>query len=73
MELLGDRGAAEHATPLEHADVLARGGEIRGADEAVVTAADDDGVEAPGGRRSHERALRRTVAATAARVSPRRW
>jgi hypothetical protein len=45
MEVLGDRGAAQHGAALEHADVLSRAREIRGADEAVMSAADDDGVE----------------------------
>ena len=46
MEFLGDRGAADHAAALEHAHAEARRREIGGADEAVVAAADDDGVEA---------------------------
>ena len=46
MEFLGDRGAADDVAALEHADRLPAGGEIRGADEAVVAAADDDDVVA---------------------------
>ena len=48
VEFLGDRRAAEHAAPLEHADLEPALGEIRGAHEAVVSAADEDGVEAAG-------------------------
>ena len=50
MEFLGDRGAAQHAAALEHAHLEAGAGEVRGAGEAVVAAADDDGVEARASR-----------------------
>ena len=46
MEFLGDRGAAHDVAAFGDAHREARGGEIRGAGEAVVAAADDDGVEA---------------------------
>src|SRR5206468_12304768 len=45
MEFFGNRRAADDATALDNAHRRARVGEISGADEAVVTAADDDGVE----------------------------
>ena len=51
MEFLGDRGAAQHATTLDDAHRHAGAGEIRGAGEAVVTAAQDDGIEAACGGR----------------------
>ena len=41
----GDRRAAEHVPPLEHEDLPPRAREIRGVDQAVVAAADDDDVE----------------------------
>jgi hypothetical protein len=41
MELLGDRGAAHDRTSLEDRHLEAGGREIRGADQAVVSAADD--------------------------------
>ncbi len=44
MKFLGDRRAAHHAARLEHGDFEARRREIRGADQPVVTPADDDGV-----------------------------
>jgi hypothetical protein len=44
MELLGDRGAAYDAALLEHRDLEPPGREIRGADETVVAAADDQRV-----------------------------
>ena len=44
MELLGHRRAADDAAPLQHRDLQAGAGEIEGADEAVVAAADDDDV-----------------------------
>ena len=71
MKLLGDRGAAQHGAALEHADGKTRGREIGGAGEAVVPAADDDGVEACGAaavvmrwpwRACRERASPRTAA-----------
>src|SRR5262245_65343702 len=43
IDLLGDRGAADQRTPLEDERLLAGLREIRGSDEAVVAAADDDG------------------------------
>src|SRR6185369_15491562 len=48
VKLLGHCGAAQHGAALEHADGKARGREIGGAGEAVMPAADDDGVEACG-------------------------
>src|SRR5690606_18573586 len=44
MELLGHGGTADARMTLEHDDTKPRPGEIRRADEAVVTAADDRGV-----------------------------
>jgi hypothetical protein len=44
VDLLGDRGAAQHVPALEDEDLPARAREIRGAHEAVVAAADDDDV-----------------------------
>src|SRR3954464_4515712 len=41
MEFLGDRGSANDTAPFEHGDPETRRGKIRGADEAVVAAADD--------------------------------
>ena len=65
MELLGHRGAAQHGAALEHANRETRAREIRGAGEAVVAAADDDGVEA-------SRDLRRRVVMPARRrIAPR--
>ena len=46
MEFLGDGGAAEDGAALEYADGKARFGEVTGAGEAVVAAADDDDIEA---------------------------
>ena len=46
MEFLGDRGAAEDGAALEHAHGEARLGEVAGAGQAVVAAADDDDIEA---------------------------
>ena len=43
-DLFGDGGAAEHVAPLEHEHLPSRAREIRGVDQAVVAAADDDGV-----------------------------
>ena len=45
-DLLGDRGAAEHVALLEDERLQAGPGEVGGADEPVVTAADDDRVVA---------------------------
>ncbi len=47
-ELLGDRRAAEDVAPLEDERLHPGAGEIRGADQAVVAAADDDRVVALG-------------------------
>src|SRR5690606_3664583 len=44
MEFLGHRGAADVRMALEHDDTETRSGEIRGANETVMTAADDRGV-----------------------------
>ena len=44
MELLGDRGAADHLAPLEHVHAQARHREIGRAGEAVMAGADDDDV-----------------------------
>ena len=46
MEFLGDRGAADDVAALEHRDLEAARREIARAGEAVVAAADDDGVVA---------------------------
>src|SRR5436190_7246109 len=42
--LLGDRRAAEHMTPLKHQHTLARARQISRIHQAVVAAADDDDV-----------------------------
>ena len=44
MKFFGDGGAADHAAPLQHHDLVPRHRQIGGADEAVVPASDDDGV-----------------------------
>ncbi len=44
-QLLGRRAAAQHVPPLEHAHLLPGLGQIRGAHQPVVPAADDDRVE----------------------------
>ncbi len=44
-ELLGGRAAAQHVPPLEHAHLLPGPGQIRGANQSVVSAADDDCVK----------------------------
>ena len=51
MEFLGDRRAAEHAAALGDAHRHSGRREIRGAGEAVVAAADDDGVVRSASRR----------------------
>ena len=43
-DLFGDGGPAEHVTALEDEHLAARAGEIRGVDEPVMSAADDDDV-----------------------------
>ncbi len=43
-EFLGDRGAADERAALEHPHLETGAGEIAGADEAVVSAADDDDI-----------------------------
>ncbi len=48
VEFLGDRGAAEHRAALEHTDLQAGTGEVRGADEAVVAAANDQRITGVG-------------------------
>jgi hypothetical protein len=45
-DLLGDGGAAEDVAPLQHDDAQPGPGQVRGADEAVVAASDDDRVVA---------------------------
>ena len=45
VELLGDGRPADHPPALEHGHPQPRPGEVTGAGEAVVTAADDQGVE----------------------------
>ncbi len=42
--LLADRRASDHRTPLEHQYPAARPGEVRGGHETVVAGADDDRV-----------------------------
>ena len=44
MKFLGDGRAADDAAPLQHRHLQAGHRQIGGADEAVVPAADDDGV-----------------------------
>ena len=51
MEFLGDGGAAEDAATLEHRHRESGRGEVAGADQAVVAAADDDGIVAGRGMR----------------------
>src|SRR5688572_1811273 len=43
-EFLGDCGAADHGTPLQHGDLQPGRGEIGSADQAVVPPADHDGI-----------------------------
>jgi hypothetical protein len=43
-DLFGHRRAAEHVAPLEDEDLLSGAREVRGVDEAVVPASDDDDV-----------------------------
>jgi hypothetical protein len=45
-DLFGDRGAAEHMALLEDERLHSRTGQVRGADQAVVAATDDDRVVA---------------------------
>ena len=56
-ELLGDAGAADERTSLQHQRLEAGLGQVEGGDQAVVAAADDDGV------------LRRPVIPTAPRAA----
>ena len=44
MELLGDRRATDEVAALQHAHLQAGAGEIGGADQAVVAAADDEDI-----------------------------
>src|SRR4029077_13480942 len=53
VKLCGDRRAADDSAPLEHDHLEPRRREIRGAYEAVVTAADDQGVGVPAGAGRH--------------------
>ena len=46
IDLLGHRGAADQVPPLEHDHPLAGTRQVGRGDEAVVPAADDDGVVA---------------------------
>jgi hypothetical protein len=46
MEFLGHAGAAHHVPPFQHAHLHAGLGEVERADQAVVAAADDEGVVA---------------------------
>ena len=46
VEFLGHGGAAQDGAALEYADPEAAFGEVAGAGEAVVAAADDDHIEA---------------------------
>ena len=55
MKFLGDRCAADHAAPFKHAHSEASARKIAGADEAVVAAANDDGIGVNGKR--HGRTL----------------
>jgi hypothetical protein len=59
MEFLGDSGAAQRGSPLEHANGKTATREIRGASEPVMAATDDDGVVAASGA-AHER-LRKAI------------
>ena len=52
-DLLGDGRAAEHVAPLEHEHAPAGPGEVGGADQAVVAAADHDRVVALGHQLPH--------------------
>ena len=47
VELLGDRGAADHCAPLEHGDLEPRRRQVRGAHQPVVSATDDQCIAAP--------------------------
>src|SRR5262249_12650018 len=51
MEFFRDGGTAQHASPFEDANLDPGAGEIGGAGQTVVTAADDDDVEARSGSR----------------------
>src|SRR6266404_6599599 len=51
MEFFGHRRAADDRTALEHRNRKACLGQIAGAYEPIVAAADNDGVETSGGRR----------------------
>ena len=44
MKFLGHRRSADDGTALQHGHLQAGAGEIEGADQAVVAAADDDDV-----------------------------
>src|SRR5690606_38256828 len=44
VELLGHGGAADHPAPLQHPDLQPGRGQVGGADQAVVAAADDQDV-----------------------------
>src|ERR1700681_3478726 len=44
MKFLGDRRAADHRTSLEQRDLESGRGQVRGADQAVMAAADDQGI-----------------------------
>src|SRR3712207_3304392 len=48
MEFLRHRGAAHDGASLEHFHPVARGGEIEGADEAVMARPDDDDIASLG-------------------------
>ena len=47
-DLFGHRRAAQDVASLEHDDTRAGAREVRGAGQAVMSAADDDGVVLPG-------------------------
>jgi hypothetical protein len=44
MKLLGDGGTTDDTASLKHRNRASRGREVRGADQAVVAAADNDDV-----------------------------
>src|SRR3546814_5028938 len=60
MELLRHRRAADHGPPVHHLHPQPRGGQVAGAGQAVVSGADDDGIEGLGG--AHGRTSRKMLA-----------
>ena len=66
-QLVGDGGPAEAVAPLQEQRAQPGAGQVRGGRQAVVAAADDDGVPGPGGDAHH--AARRPGARYARRIS----